>query len=466
MTDDIFNKPLSLMDLVKFKVEREQASTERKQAKRDIANRDSTERKQANRDSKIDTPERMLELGRQLVTAHALICDASTINVGRGTQVYQLNLAQNTIKAISDNELEALVFLAEPRYVQRCRIEVISFIRQTVSTEQALDFSNVAAVAFDDQMDVTCFKRFGFTRSAASLIKLDNLPGFAHILALCDDSRSLVLWLGSLLDWKSARTQYLHWHGGGGNGKSTVFQAISDALGHERVVHTRMSDFNSPHWGAEIVGARLLLFPDVNNTHIFSSGKFKELTGEEHITINPKNMPYRKIKLMNKTAILSNKNVAITNGEADKRRLLPICSSPDTETDHGNKSWYHDVRSNGERILLYCYSEYEKELVLNPGIRAYIEPLAAAIDDAVEERYGYWLAIIEDTIEVRLDDPLKPKVGAVDLYNRLGEVRGNSSLSQREREDVKEALQTIGIERSRSTDGRRVYKGCKLKAGV
>lgn len=421
------------------------------------------ERQRQRADANVATPERMIQLADAIIEHNDLIVDAETANEFKGTQVYARDQLANTLAPVTDEMLDTLIYQAEPQHVAKGRTEVAAYIRKSLvsSSTRAIRFSQVAAVAFADQLEVLCFKRLKVTTAEAANITLEDLPGFKHVIGLTNDPRALVLWIGSLLDWKSARTQYLHWYGGGGNGKSTVFQAISDALGRERVIHTRMEDFSGPHWGTELVGARLLLFPDANSTRAFSGGKFKELTGEETATVNPKKQAHRKIKLTHKTAILSNRKISITNDEADRRRLLPIISQPDTESDHGNKSWYRDVRDNGEKILLYCYQEYAKELAVNPGIRSYIEPDASAQADAVEERYGDWLAIIEDCLIPCVNDPLTPSVLVTDLYNRIKETTGRS-ITQKDMEHIKDALSTIGIEKVRSNKG-RVFKPCKLK---
>jgi hypothetical protein len=416
-------------------------------------------------DANVATPERMIALADAIIEHHDLIVDSETANESKGSQVFKRDQLANTLAPITDEMLDTLVFQAEPHHVAKGRTEVVAFIRKTLnsSTTRAIKFSQVAAVAFADQLEVLCFKRLAVTTAEAANITLESLPGFKHVIGLTNDPKALTLWIGSLLDWKSARTQYLHWYGGGGNGKSTVFQAISDALGRERVIHTRMEDFTGPHWGEQLVGARLLLFPDANSTRAFSGGKFKEVTGEEYITINPKNRAHRKARLTNKTAILSNRKISITNDEADRRRLLPIISQPDTEADHGNKSWYHDVRNNGERILLYCYQEYVKELAVNPGIRSYIEPDKEAQAEAVEERYGDWLAVLDEVVIAKPNDPLQPSVMVTELFAKVEEVMGRVP-SQTDKAMIREALSTLGIEKCKLKKG-RVFKPCVLKGG-
>lgn len=414
---------------------------------------------------RIDLPANMLLLAEEIIEDNNLYIDKEAVSGDKDLQVYSIDASTNLIHPVHDGKLDQLVYKAEPEHTSRTAREVIRFIKIQLadSDTRALDFSKIASVAFLDEPNVTCFKRFGYTRSQAGTITLAQLPGFAHVLSLTSDPVSLTLWIGSLLDHAAGRTQYLHWFGGGGNGKSTVFQAISDALGQERVIHARIEDFRQSHWGVELMGARLLLFPDANQSTSFSTGKFKELTGEDYLTVNPKNKPHRKIRLTHKTAILSNRHPAITNDIADKRRLLPISSREDTETDHGSKSWYADVRNNGERILLYCYSEYQRALAQRPELRAYIPPDESAQAAAIEERYSDVLSAIEAVVEAKPNDPLVPGVKVHDLYRAIGEATG-MRIAQREQEAIRDALKLMGIEKRKTTKG-RVFAPCSLKRG-
>lgn len=414
------------------------------------------------------TAERVAQVGDAVIELHDLIVDLDMLDGDEELQVYSRDVeGGGIVRRVSEPQLANWAHAVDRELLIRGRKEVAAYIRQQLAGplagSRAISFQEqVAAVAFADQPEILCFKRLSARTDDAFDVSIDELPGFAHVINLTNDPKSLALWIGSLLDWKSARTQYLHWYGGGGNGKSTVFAAIGEALGEARVIRARMEDVMSAHWGQELAGARLLLFPDANSTKGFSSGKFKELTGEESVTVNPKHQSHKKIPLTHKTAILSNRKIAITHDEADKRRLLPILSKPDTESDHGNKSWYKNVRENGEKILLYCYAEYERERAKNPGIRGFIEPDREAQAEAVEERYGDVLAQLDDIVIFCANDPLQPTVRMTDLYEKIRERTGRMP-STAEQLAIKEALASQGVEKVRTAKG-RVFRPLKLKS--
>lgn len=421
------------------------------------------DRKRQQSAAKVDTPERMLQLASTIVEHHNLIIDKDVSADGKGVQFYELNEFDNTLQAITEEQLDNYIFQAEPTHVARGRTEVAHFIRKELAnSERCRSLSQVAAVAFADETEVTCFKRFKYTRAEAASITLDSIPEFKFILSLASDPRGLTLWIGSLLDWQSARVQYLHWYGGGGNGKSTLFAAIQQALGTKIVTRADVDDILSSHWGSQLIGARLLIVPDTNSTRAFSMGRWKQLTGEDYLTINPKNKPHREIRLTQKIVVISNMKVSINGSAADSRRLLPVSSKPDPEGDVPHKWWYAGLMSSGESILLYCYNEWMKAVAADPAIRAGIPAQAEALEDAIEERYGDTLALLETVIEPTAASGLPSSVSCVQLYERVAEARGGRALSPQEKRELKEALETMGILKGRASKG-RVFTGCRLK---
>jgi hypothetical protein len=412
-----------------------------------------------------NTPAAMNALAETSVHMLDLRMDAQAAKEELSPQLYAVNSADKTIALVSDATVLNLIYEMSPRLTSRERAEVLSYVRRQVATtpERCIDFEQlVTALAFNDQLDVLAFKRIARPSSEASDISLErDLPEFKHVIELTNDPMTIILWIGSLLDHHSSRIQYLHWHGGGGNGKSTVFDAISEVLGPSFVVDTRAADFMGPHWGMQVAGARVLVFRDDNSTTLFSSGKFKEFTGESYATVNPKNKPHQRIRLTHKTAVLSNKNVSISGDAADRRRLLPVSSKPDTEPEDKAKWWYEGLRSKGELMLMYCYSKYRKAVEADPSIRVYIPADKKLQTAAVEERYGDTLAVLESFLEFKIGDPLNPSVLIADIYKRYAEVSGQK-IDLNTRKQIAEALEFVGVKKYVSNKG-RAFGPCKMR---
>ncbi len=138
------------------------------------------------------------------------------------------------------------------------------------------------------------------------------------------EAYSLKLFIGSLFDYRSSRHQYLYLHGSGGGGKSTLIDAMF-AMFAKRGCRTMQGDsLDGEHSTAGLEGVRLLAFPDCNRPSLPSTGIFKQLTGDDVTTINPKNRDMRNITMHCKVVISSNEAPQLAGGSADYRRIIPV----------------------------------------------------------------------------------------------------------------------------------------------
>ncbi len=370
--------------------------------------------------------------------------------------------SENNVAAIfKDKLLEVRISEMFPNYIDRDRKEVMKFVKLKLLREAPIDFTTIQPVAFADEMDKLTWNRLKFKKSDLADIKLEdnNLKEFAHFLSLCDDPDALVIWIGSLLDPQAGRTQYLHLYGSGGNGKSVLFDAIGDVLGTQHVVSTRADEFMNQHWGSQVEGARILLFPDENNPGFFSTGKFKEFTGEHAASVNPKYEKPRRIRLTHKTAVFSNNRVEISTNAADRRRLLSISLQDDPDPNVGFKWWYQGLRNAGPQILAYCYHFYTRKLQEHPAIRAFIPQADATIEAAINRKYAEIFDIIHEKFEVTgKEEHFIPRTRVHgEIIADLKDRRGNRVLNQ----NVREALLKAGAKEGTKHGKQAVYIGIK-----
>lgn len=186
---------------------------------------------------------------------------------------------------------------------------------------------------------------------------------FAEILNRTDQARSLVLWLGSLLDATYSRTQYLHLYGQGNDGKSTLLKIIREAFQGHGVITASSDDLYGAHGTTRLEGARVLMFPEENNSRFMSSSKFKALTGENFTTINPKGAAARTINVFCKVIVAANNPAELEGNVADVRRIVPITlRSILTEdgTARHDEDFVHRITSKAGECLQYCYAEFCK----------------------------------------------------------------------------------------------------------
>jgi hypothetical protein len=180
-----------------------------------------------------------------------------------------------------------------------------------------------------------------------------------------EEGISLVLWLGSLLDYTFPRSQYLYLHGQGNDGKSTLIAMLTKLLGIQGVAMMRSDDFKDSHSTTVLESARLAIFADENSSSFMSSGRFKMVTGDNTMTINPKGAPRRNILLNCKVMVASNYPPSVQGGKADLRRIIPVQLEPipDTESSHGAGVAFIE---QGPAIMQYCYAEFKKWQATNP----------------------------------------------------------------------------------------------------
>lgn len=367
----------------------------------------------------------------------------------------------NVLRAVPDAEVESHIYTINPNLNSRERAEAIKYLKLEVSQTGLIDLAIVAPIAFADEPETLTWNRLAFKRNLLDQVTLDDIPEFKYILSLCDDPTSLVLWIGSILDPGSGRAQYLHLYGGGGNGKSTLFNALTSVLGQRYVLTASAEEFANTHWGDGLEGSRLLIFPDENNPGFFSSGRFKRITGEEYHTVNPKYKSARKIKLTHKTAVFSNNQVEISINAADRRRLLSISMAADPDPNVGYRWWYEGLRSSGAKILTYCYSEYLKAVEATPSIRAYISQEEKVYEAAMDRKYADILDVLAD--HYTITDDVEDIVTRRDLHDHILEElkeRRSKLLMQQ----IREALLKLGAQVGFAHGHKAVYRRIKRRS--
>lgn len=378
-------------------------------------------------------------------------------------QLYKLTLANNQVQVFTELQLERLIYRNHPDLKDQERREVAKYMKLWISEHSTLDFTKVQPVSFADELDVVTWNRLPFPKHSLGSLTLDDVPEFKHILSLCDDAKALTLWIGSLLDSSSGRAQYLHLHGGGGNGKSTLFNAISDVLGGRHCVMARADELSQSHFGTVLEGARLLIFPDENSTSIFSSGRFKEFTGEEYTTVNPKFEKQRRIRLTHKTAVFSNNKVEITNNVADRRRLLSVSMVDDPDKNIGHRWWYMGLRSSGSAILSYCYGTYLRDLERDPSIRSYIPQADAVHKAAIHRKYEDIFDVVNEKFEVTTNE--KDFLKKREVHTLITEQLKSYSSTKIIREQITQALQELGVKEA-TLNGIKIYRFLKERKGT
>lgn len=179
-----------------------------------------------------------------------------------------------------------------------------------------------------------------------------------------EEAYSMVLWLGSLLDYEFPRAQYLYIQGDGDDGKSTLIEALVGLFRQQGIALLRSDTLTGTHSTTPLEGCRLAIFADENNAAFMSKGLFKSMTGDASMAINPKGLPQRNIALHCKVLITSNYPPEIVGSHADTRRIILVRLEKIAVVQYQDGRDFVNAISD---ILSYCYQEFRKWRNNNPG---------------------------------------------------------------------------------------------------
>lgn len=218
--------------------------------------------------------------------------------------------------------------------------------------DEFVEYTTIAVFRKPGQ-DVYAFYEFEYVKN----VQEKDIPYFKEFLSRCDDPTLLVNWIGSLLEPESSREQYMRLQGSGGDGKTTLIEALQMYFNKAVAVTDSKSIFDQFN-GNVLEGKRLVLFTDENNTSFTSSGLMKRLTGDSTIAIEEKFMPKRNIQINCKILISANKNIVLTDCEADRRRFLEVRVIKTIPEHMRQREDGKKFVAEGIKIVSYCYDRY------------------------------------------------------------------------------------------------------------
>lgn len=317
----------------------------------------------------------------------------------------------------------------------------------------------VAPLLFEGQ------EGFCYRRLPISADPLTTCPApFAELLNRCtkEGAESLVLWLGSVLDADSDRSQYLVLYGPGNNGKSTLIDGIVQVLGTAALTMSA-SDFLNRFGMGDGASARLVAFDDNNNASFMTSGDFKRVTGSNHLRVERKGRDAYRVRNNLKIIIACNRLPKLTGDDADMRRnvfvKLQTYGTPNPETGKvkpgADGGWVRALQEAIPEVLRYCYTQWMAYRKESGKERVPVQ------EEAHEEIYGVSLAgQVEDFCAEFLVEDKDGWLAPRELHDKATVV---ARMEPKVYEHLKHFLtQKYPLQRNDATNWIRKYRGVRL----
>lgn len=234
------------------------------------------------------------------------------------------------------------------------------------------------------------FKWPGESGQAFHLLPWNCEPGetplFDEMMGRISNSEALQIFIGSLFIPESNLQQYVWLYGTGNDGKGTLTRFLQKVFNGSFCSRQTPAP-DSRFWTYGLMGKRLCVFPDCNNTTFVTSGMFKSLTGGDPLEVEIKHGESFTVKFSCKFMVFSNSRPSISSEDADKRRII-LCEAKTFGTV-ADGTYEDRLWQEGGAFIARCIEKY-KAACPTHGPQMVID------DGSLED----WLSTVEERFEV------------------------------------------------------------------
>lgn len=264
-------------------------------------------------------------------------------------------------------------------------------------------------VAGKDEPELT-YRRLPFDL-VPSLDAKDHCPVFMEAVSRMTEGDAFCAFVGSLFDNDADLSQYLWIYGQGGEGKSSVAAVIAEIFGNA-AWHSQPPSQNDRFWAYNLIGKRLVIFPDCNDYRFVTTGPFKSLTGGDKQSLEPKGKAHVQMRLKTKFLFLSNREPDISSAPSDIRRAI-ICDMSPFAGSH-DPLYQEKLNAEIEPIVNYCLAKYQEIA----GKRRLIPTATDRVKELAEENEEAMASFLERVFHFSPDETIKRQ----DFADKLREV--------------------------------------------
>lgn len=230
-------------------------------------------------------------------------------------------------------------------------------------------------------------------------------PTWDRLLKRMSNTAAFCAWLGSIFDRESANQQYVWIMGEGNDGKGALNRFLRRVFGPGYQSKQPPGRHGDKFWTHGLLGKRLVVFPDCNDTEFVTSGLFKSLTGGDPVSVEVKGAMAYTAKLDAKYLIVSNERPDLSSSRADLRRVIYCEMEERSKGSADDLDFEEKLWREGGAFLSRCITEYE------PYIRLVSIPTEVEkIEDWVDGHEDSYLEVFEFYFE------LDEKEAAKDLW--------------------------------------------------
>jgi hypothetical protein len=177
----------------------------------------------------------------------------------------------------------------------------------------------------------------------------DTCPPAWSTYARCSNWRALCAWFWVVCTG-GPRHQYVWLTGPGGSGKSVLVSALESCFGRSFAT-TDLDKMESPYFGSEIEGKRLVHIPEARSKFVMSD-QFKHMTGDTSIRVERKFETVYNATNISMFIFTSNHPPELSNEPEHMRRII-LCELPPFEGD-ADPDFVEKLKSEFSQFLGYC----------------------------------------------------------------------------------------------------------------
>jgi len=251
----------------------------------------------------------------------------------------------------------------------------------------------------------------------------ENLKYWDQFLSRVDDPEAFGAYIWAIYEPEYKGKQFLYLMGRSGNdGKSTIASAIMRHVGERNSQTVEPNDFASASSFATsaLIGRRLVVVPEVSNAKLLFYPRFKSLTGNDNMRVEPKgrtafSMPFE-------CRVLCHGNYPLETRDIAWVRSRTLWLKVDAVTDHSTPAseWEKGLSDEYVEFLRWCKWCYSMRTEDNRNIVSEVSNKNVTQNVGSEE-----LADVLDGLESKMDmDPTKTSwfVTRVDFRRTVSEI--------------------------------------------